>query len=82
MLRSDLDAHTGVGRHEVLYLVEALAGEIGDGLFALAAVIIAIVESDHIQGAHRAEGARMADRLEGLRLRLCHRRILAARSCP
>ena len=82
MLRGDLDAHARVRYDEVLHLIEALAGEIGDGLFALAAVIIAIVESDHIQGAHRAEGARMADRLKGWAVRLCHHRISAARSYP
>ena len=56
MLRGDLDAHAGVGGHEVLHLVEALAGEIGDGFFALSAVIVAAIKSDHIQGAHRAQG--------------------------
>lgn len=77
MLRGDLDAHAGVGGHEVLYLVEALAGEVGDGLIAFAAVVVAIVETHQVKRPHRADRARMADRLKGARVRLCrHLRML------
>ena len=83
MLRGDLDADAGVGGYEVLYLIKALAGEIGDGLRAFTAVIIATVEAHHVQRAHRPQGARVADGRERL-LRLTHLRqaLQAVRSCP
>ena len=82
VLRGDFDTHPGVGGDEVFHLIEALTGKVGDGLHAFTAVIVAAVEAHHVKRAHRAEGARMADRLKGWAVRLCHRRILAARSCP
>jgi hypothetical protein len=54
MLRGDLDAHPWVGRHEVLYLLEALAGKVCDGLIALAAVVVAIIEAHQVERTHRA----------------------------
>jgi len=49
----DLDALAWVGRHEVLHLFETVTGEIGDGLLAFAAVIVAVIESYHVKRAHR-----------------------------
>jgi hypothetical protein len=54
MLRGDLDAHPWVGRHEVLYLLEALAGKVCDRLIALAAVVVAIIEAHQVERTHRA----------------------------
>ena len=77
MLRGDLDADTRIRGDEVLHLVEALAGKVGDGLIALPAVVVAIVEADQIERPHRADRARMADGLKGARVRLCrHLRML------
>jgi hypothetical protein len=49
MLRGDLDTSARVGRHEVLHLFEALAGKVGDGLVALAAVVVAVIEAHEIE---------------------------------
>ena len=80
MLRGDLDADAGVGGHEVLHLVEALAGEIGDRLIAFAAVMVAVVEADQVERSHRANRTGMADRLKGARVRLCRHRRTSLRS--
>jgi len=50
----DLDTYPWVGRHEVLYLLEALAGKVCDGLVALAAVVVAIIEAHQVERTHRA----------------------------
>jgi len=77
MLRGHLDADARVSGHELPYLFEALAGEVGDGLIALTAVVVAIVEADQVERPHRADRARMADWLKGARVRLCrHLRML------
>lgn len=77
MLRGDLDADTRIRGDEVPHLIEALAGEVGDGLIAFAAVVVAIVETHQVKRPHRADRARMADRLKGARVRLCrHLRML------
>jgi Ni,Fe-hydrogenase III large subunit len=65
MLRGDLDAFAGVGRHEVLHLLETVAGKVGDRLFALTTVHVAVIESYDIEWPHRAQRARMAYGLEG-----------------
>jgi hypothetical protein len=35
-------------------LIEALAGKVGDGLIALAAVVVAIIEAHQVERTHRA----------------------------
>ena len=45
VLRGDFDALARVGGHEVPDLLQALAGKIRDGLIALPAVAVAIVEA-------------------------------------
>lgn len=48
MLRGDLDADARVSGHELPYLIEALAGEVGHWLLALAALKVSVVEPHHV----------------------------------
>ena len=70
VLRGDLDALARIGGDEVPHLIEALAGKVGHGLVAFAAVVVAIVEADEVESPHGADRARMANGLKGARFRL------------